>query len=270
MCYSLRRKVAFVDTLVYYTDLPKMLELPDPASKNPYHVLFDMIARFYYFDSGCNEILYYFPKKGYLIETILSALPPRFKRETEKREGYEYLDFPGIAEYNGILQHSWPYEYVKGLLTPLWQNIQQEKDKFVYISRAYPKNKCRGVTNEEEVINTLRPLGFSTYTLEYMSVKDTIHLFRSARIIVASHGAGLAWSLFCHPGTIIVEIYPDNTTKLYYHCLAQNMQLEFYRFKDVIKDLSIPVNIPENVNYSINSKSLEHAIRKLLKKIDVS
>ena len=267
--YTLRGKQAFIDTLIYYTDQPKCLELPDPASGNPYHLLFEMIARFYYFDSGENEIVYYFPKKGYLIETILAALPPRFKRETERREGYEYLDFPGLQERGGEIQHAWGYTYVKELLTPLWKGIPQKADSFIYISRAYPANKTRGITNEKDVINTLRPLGFSTYTLEHLTVKDTVHLFCSARIIVASHGAGLAWSLFCHPGTILLEIYPDSSTKLYYFHLARHMNLEFYRFHELEKDHTIPVDVPENMNYSVNVKGLEIAVKKLLEKIDV-
>lgn len=268
--YTLRGKTAFIDTLIYYTDLPKILHLPDAHSGNPYHALFEMISRFYYFDSGDNEIIYYFPKKGYMIETLLAYLPKRFKREFEKRENYEYIDFPGLPEKNGELQHAWGYAYVKELLLPLYKDIPQKKNKFVYISRSYPQNKLRGITNEKEVIQMLRPMGFSSYTLEHMTVEDTVELFCSARFIIAAHGAGLAWSLFCHPETIVLEIYPDSSTKLYYFHLARHMNLEFYRFTEVDFDLNIGVDIPENLNFSVRVEGLEVAVRQLLTKIDLS
>jgi capsular polysaccharide biosynthesis protein len=42
------------------------------------------------------------------------------------------------------------------------------------------------------------------------SFNDTMMLFHSAVMVVASHGAGLSNVLFCQPGTYVIEVMPNS------------------------------------------------------------
>ena len=50
---------------------------------------------------------------------------------------------------------------------------------------------ARRITNEDDVLRVLAPLGFAAFTLEEMSFADQVRLFAQAQFIVAPHGAGL-------------------------------------------------------------------------------
>ncbi|MEI8233567.1 MAG: glycosyltransferase family 61 protein [Verrucomicrobiota bacterium] len=73
----------------------------------------------------------------------------------------------------------------------------------IYLSRAiYP---TRRLVNEPEIADLLARRGFTTVFPHELSFAQQRVLFEEARVIVSSHGAGLANSLWCQPGTKIVE-----------------------------------------------------------------
>ena len=74
----------------------------------------------------------------------------------------------------------------------------------VFISRRKALARC--ITNEDEVMRILAPLGFAAYALETMSFADQVRLFAQAEFIVAPHGAGLMNLAFAaKPG--VVELF---------------------------------------------------------------
>ena len=74
----------------------------------------------------------------------------------------------------------------------------------IFISRR--KALGRRITNENEVIEALKPLGFATYILEEMSYIEQVKLFAQAKVIVAPHGAGLTNLIFAD-NPIILELF---------------------------------------------------------------
>jgi len=85
----------------------------------------------------------------------------------------------------------------------------QEKDSphRLYISRN--DARLRRVSNEEQLLPLLEARGFQRLTLRGLSIARQVQLFRQAETIVAPHGAGLAHSAWCKPGTKIVEFFPS-------------------------------------------------------------
>jgi Glycosyltransferase 61 len=83
----------------------------------------------------------------------------------------------------------------------------------IYISRA--KSVGRHVTNEDEVISALAPLGFVVYKLENLSFTDQVRLFSQAEMVVAPHGAGLANIIFAQNLTVI-ELFDSQGTPDYF------------------------------------------------------
>ncbi len=83
----------------------------------------------------------------------------------------------------------------------------------LYISRAGAR--VRRVINEEAVLVALRPLGFRAVRLEELPFSEQVNLFRSAEIVVAPHGAGLANILFS-PHATVVELVSRVVSPVYF------------------------------------------------------
>lgn len=224
------KKTKIIHELVYETDLPKRLELHDAHDSNPYHLLFYMLARFYYVDDGSSDIVFYYgPRPGYLVEAALNLLPTRFKRLTEREDTVEYVGLPGCRYLVDSIEETWIYMYVNHLFKDIWSVVPQQKGKRIFISR----QSCttRQLPMDPTLTKGLIDLGFSLYTLEQMTVQDQIQLFHSAEMVVGPHGAGLSWITFCEKGTFILEICPEELGKNHYADISKDMELEYVQFK---------------------------------------
>jgi len=223
----------YLHEIIYETDLPKRIELGDAVDENPYHLYFYMISRFYYFDTGDNIIPYFYVSihNSYFAEAALSALPPRFQRETVKREEYEYIEMPGCNWYPDTIDEPWMTSYVRNLYKHIWDGCRQEKGKFSFISRKKGKKKARRIVNEGELYEPLKLLGFSIYHLEDLTFVQQVRLFATSEIITGGHGAGLAHIIFCATNTLICEINHGQTpAKNHYVNLALQCGLRHYMY----------------------------------------
>jgi hypothetical protein len=219
----------YTHMILYQTDLPKCLELKDAHASNPYHLLFYMIARFYFFDNGNQIIRYYYPKTNQeLSEKALSLLPSRFHRITEKNDKEEYVQLPGCRWYDDSIDESWIYSYVRDLYKPIWEPIQQKHNLGIYISRR--KAPSRRVQREEELIEPLQQRGFFIIELESFTFEQQIQIFRAAKVVIGSHGAGLTWLIFCHPKTYVIEINGNFPKRNHYADIAKKCELQYYRY----------------------------------------
>ncbi|NER00342.1 MAG: glycosyltransferase family 61 protein, partial [Cyanothece sp. SIO2G6] len=97
---------------------------------------------------------------------------------------------------------------------------------YLYISRA--NASYRHVVNEAELLQHLQPLGFVAIALETLTVLQQVALFVRAKIVVAPHGAGLTNTVFCSPGTRVVEIASPHYVHSYYWILSHHVGLEHY------------------------------------------
>lgn len=103
---------------------------------------------------------------------------------------------------------------------------KQDRPERIYISRA--KANYRKVINEDKLIQCLSKFGFQTVFLESMSVTEQASLFSSAKVIAAPHGAGLTNSVFCEPGTKVIEFFSANYVNVCYWSLSNQVDLEYY------------------------------------------
>jgi hypothetical protein len=245
----------WLHTIAYTSKtLPKRIILKDAGDQNPYHLFFYMLARFYYVDDGHSPIYFYYnetPNK-YLTQAVFDLLPKRFIRETQKLPGYEYVDLPGCCWLVDVIDETWIYPYVRDLFKEHWENIPQIKGKRTYISRNLRECHARRCLNEDKLVLPLKKLGFSMHTMEHLTFLEQIRLFRSSEFITGVHGAGFAWILFCHPGTVIFEIgRPDFYTKQHHYTqIAVTLNLKHYA---LVEEESIPSRIeyPTQLNDDI-------------------
>ncbi|WFM69996.1 glycosyltransferase family 61 protein [Halomonas sp. CKK8] len=76
----------------------------------------------------------------------------------------------------------------------------------VYISRKKSRGRC--VINEEQVVQSLRDLGFVELVPEDFTFHEQVEIFRNVRFLVSIHGAGLTNMVFMNPGALILELLP--------------------------------------------------------------
>lgn len=94
---------------------------------------------------------------------------------------------------------------------------------YVYLSRGGAKRK---ILNESAVISELQKVApFVFINAEDYSFADQISIFKSAKIVVGSHGAGLVNSLFMQEGTAIVELLGPNYQAPMFRNLAYQANL---------------------------------------------
>jgi hypothetical protein len=78
----------------------------------------------------------------------------------------------------------------------------------LYVSRALIERRL--TTNEAELVAMLEHHGFQTVHPQTLSVSDQIKLFAGAEAVIGSWGSGLTNLLFSPPGTLAIELQPED------------------------------------------------------------
>jgi capsular polysaccharide biosynthesis protein/tetratricopeptide (TPR) repeat protein len=134
------------------------------------------------------------------------------------------LIVPSFAGYLG-----WPsgwaldflrQEFLRGI------GVRSNYPKRIYVSRS--KARYRRVLNEENVVEVLSQFGFVSILPESMSLEEQIAYFYHAEVIVAAHGSGLTNTIFCSPGTKVIELVSPHYISHYYWGSSQYLKLEHY------------------------------------------
>jgi hypothetical protein len=86
------------------------------------------------------------------------------------------------------------------------------RSSYIYISRRHSR---RAMSNEVEVEELMKSLGFSIVYAEKLSFEEQAMLMHHTSVLVTQWGAGILNSVMCHPNTSIVEIYPPHVKKIH-------------------------------------------------------
>jgi hypothetical protein len=96
----------------------------------------------------------------------------------------------------------------------------------IYVARF--DTRSRVIRNEHEAARLLESHGFVTLVPGLFSIRDQIALFKSARIVIGAHGAGLTNIVFCEPGTTILEFTQSNYPNMCMNRIAQGRGLRYF------------------------------------------
>jgi hypothetical protein len=80
-------------------------------------------------------------------------------------------------------------------------------DQSVYISRRDAVS--RPLINNAELEARLMQSGFDIVATGELTLRAQIALFANAKIVVGQHGAGLINAIFCQPGAVLIELFPE-------------------------------------------------------------
>jgi capsular polysaccharide biosynthesis protein len=101
----------------------------------------------------------------------------------------------------------------------------------LYVSRFGLNKTGRGASrimvNEGELITRLEAMGFDIIEPENLSVRDQILAFSSASIVVGPSGSGLFNTMFCHPGTKVIDLQSEPQWIYSYTGMYSSLKLEY-------------------------------------------
>jgi len=104
--------------------------------------------------------------------------------------------------------------------------IGLQKKQRLFISR----KENRRVINEDELVAVLTKFGFKSIAPESLSVAEQVALFAAAEVVIGVHGAALTNTVFCSPGTKVIEIFAPDYVNPCYRKLSSQVGLEYWEF----------------------------------------
>lgn len=206
------------------------------AKDNYFHWLFELMPRFHLISKS-----HFFTDFDYY---LVSNLNYKFQKETleilgiPKNKVISSIDYPhlrvqglitsSLPPFDGCMS-TWSCTFLRDLFFYKLKDYTPHKipSKHVYISRR--NCKVRKVLNEKSLKQVLSAYGFKEYILEELSLLDQVCLFSSSNIVISPHGAGLSNLVFCNPGTIVLELFPniDRIEPVYWY-LSNILKLNYY------------------------------------------
>lgn len=113
------------------------------------------------------------------------------------------------------------YSYLRNAIDPPVMTRRK-----LYVARS--DTSSRRMLNEDDVIDEVMRRGFEVVTPGDYSLTEQIRLFRTASVVVGSHGAGLTNIVFCDPGTAVYELLPSHYTNACFCNLAYVCGLKYW------------------------------------------
>lgn len=104
--------------------------------------------------------------------------------------------------------------------------IGLQKKQRIFISR----KERRRVINEDELVAVLTKFGFKSIAPESLSVTEQVSLFAAAEVVIGTHGGALTNTVFCSPGTKVIEIFAPDYVNPCYRKLSSQVGLEYWEF----------------------------------------
>jgi capsular polysaccharide biosynthesis protein len=137
----------------------------------------------------------------------------------------DHLIVPSFANYLGYLP-DWGIQFLRETFMTADVLKRTGWPKRIYINR--DGAKYRQVLNEEALVKYLEKYGFVSVALETLTLADQIALFAEAEVIITPHGSGLTNTVFCQPGTKIVELFSPHYMRYYYVNISRSLGLKHY------------------------------------------
>lgn len=208
------------------------------VSQNYYHWLFDVLPRLHLIQlsiqtSGLKPSKYVLNRNvpmAFQDETLnMVGIPAESRLEThpEFHLQADNLIVPSQIMTSALTDYpKWVCDYLRSVMLPHADEEVMNGPERIYVSRA--RAGTRRILNEQEVMESLSAKGFVSVELESMTVRQQIRLFRSAKWVVAPHGAGLTNLVFCEPGTKVLELFAPYYMPRQYWLISNHCGLDYW------------------------------------------
>lgn len=127
----------------------------------------------------------------------------------------------------------------------------------IYISRKEASK--RKVENETELMTVLQKSGFETMQMEKLSFREQRELMRETKVLMSSHGAGLANLIFMPEDAKVIELHPDveRYNSCFYHLAAALSREYYYSFEKADH------SNPQEANITVDLDKLKNLLKNI-------
>jgi hypothetical protein len=125
---------------------------------------------------------------------------------------------------------------------------------------------ARPMRNEDALVAMLACNGVVPVVLSELSLDQQIALFRDARLVIGGHGAGLANVVFCDPGAVLYELFPNHYVNPCVQLLAQMRGLHYAC--DIHPADPAPGQWRHEVAWSVDVDAVERRLQQILSAYD--
>jgi capsular polysaccharide biosynthesis protein len=209
-------------------------------ANNYYHWMFDILPRFEILQrSGMIPDYYYLNTTAQFQKDSLHALGiPLQKIISPSNSTHIEADELIIPSLLGPPFRNTPQlQACKFLRSAFLLNDEIRKaHRAIYITRRDASS--RRVINEAEIQEEVIEHGFEVVSLTDVPFREQVDLFRQARIVVGPHGAGFTNTVFCQPGSVLIEFHPERWGIHCFERLARLNQLEYHAITGYVPDAS--------------------------------
>jgi capsular polysaccharide biosynthesis protein len=161
----------------------------------------------------------------------------------------KHILFPNYTAGSGHIHPEYVQSVRRHLIQKIASTIIKER---VYVSRS--NQKVRKIHNEQEVINTLLPLGFEILRWEELSFEQQVQTVRNTKVLVTSHGANMTNTMFMPDNSKVLEIIREDKPNFCYWALASVTDKKYYyQFCKVVNHDDLLVDIEQ---FKINLQKL--------------
>ena len=130
---------------------------------------------------------------------------------------------------------AWTIDFVQKLLAPYRGQVPAGISKRLLVSRS--RAAGRRIANEREIFQQLALLGFTLLHNEELTMPETIAAYQQAEFVIGPMGSSMCSTLFCKPGTKVIEAYPDSSVNVFTWAFGQYLGTDFgYLVGDSLKD----------------------------------
>lgn len=250
--------------------------------RNYYHWTVEIMPRLFSLRDAMREgrvtidriVLFDEETRRFVTESLALLLPelaPLVEITADELTRFEhclfFVDATEAADYSDHVAHSSRLKACSALLAEAVDDRLSTKPfvppgRAILISRAdAPKRRLIG---EDRILDALAALGLERIAFAPLGVAEQIALMSQARLVVGVHGAGLTNTIYCRPGTAVVEI---NSPDFIRRCrsfadIAMHRQLNYGL---VVAD-SVPVEGGEP-DIALDSERAMKGLRKLVRKL---
>lgn len=246
--FSYKTAVNKLSTAKEYADYSKfkVLDLTSPGGKFYSHFLFDVLPKIQIIKSlgidlnFFDKIIINFKELPFIQEAF-ESLSVDYNKVEGRNANNRILKsncFVSVSEPRDALYTSdWIIDFIRETFS---SNLPISAGTSLYISRNLGTRRI--ITNENELIGELDLAGVKTVYCEKNTVKQNAKIFKTANVVVAPHGAGLANIVFCRPGTTVVELFSshwsDEFWKLCVACGLNYVPVQVERENGTMADLA--------------------------------
>ena len=118
----------------------------------------------------------------------------------------------------------------------------------------------RQIKNADEMNSSLCDLGFEIFEPQNATFDEQIEAFASALIVVGQSGAGLFNSVFCLPGTHLIDIESEPHWIHAHMCLFSSLNLRYSVFEGVPDYSEHKIHVPLTVNVCGLTRRIRHIL----------